>query len=184
MELKQTTKYFKVSLEKEQKDTLSFIQKIKDDGWFTPSTILVNCCPEYSSRLVQSVNHALSASNKHELLEQIDLQMPYPNCNQVWNPITKNYENFDTYLKNWINDNVYPNNFLFINSATLRGRNFNKLKLSLRSKLENESFRFASLYMQDDSVLTPDFYVEQFNKNEQGGLLFEWENPLNPNWDY
>jgi hypothetical protein len=30
--------------------------------------------------------------------------------------------------------------------------------------------------MQDDAVFTPDFYVEKFNKKEQGMLLFYWEN--------
>ncbi len=182
--MKKDNNYFRISFEKEQTDTFILIKKIREDGWFNSSTILVNCSPDYSSRLTQTVNHALSSSNKHELLEQLDLAMPYPNCNQVWNYITKCYENFDTYLKNWINDNIYPCNFLFIDSGTLRGKNFNKLKLSLRMKLENENFRFASLYVQDDSILTPDYYVEKFNKQQQGGLLFEWENPLNPNWDY
>jgi len=181
---KKENKFFKVSLEKEYNDTLTLMQKIMEDDWFTPSTILVNCSPDYSSRLTQALNHGLSILNRHELFEQMDLQMPYPNSNQVWNPITKSYETFDTYLKSWINENVYPCNFLFVDSGTLRGKNFNKLKLSLRSRLENENFRFASLYLQDDSILIPDYYVEKFNKQTQGGLLFQWENPLNPNWDY
>lgn len=182
--MKKENKYFEISFEKEHADTFILIDKIRKDNWFNSSTILVNCSPDYSSRLTQTINHALSNQNKHELFEQMDLCMPYPNCNQVWNAVTKCYENFDTYLKNWINDNIYPCNFLFIDSGTLRGKNFNKLKLSLRTKLENENFRFASLYVQDDSIITPDYYVEKFNKQQQGGLLFEWENPLNPNWDY
>jgi hypothetical protein len=181
---KKESKYFNISLEKEYNDTQTLIGKIRGDGWFSPSTIIVNCSPDYSSRLTQVLNHGLSDMNRHELYEQIDLAMPYPNCNQVWNNLTKNYEVFDTYLKNWINENVYPCNFLFVDSGTLRGKNFNKLKLSLRMRLENENFRFASLYVQDDSILIPDYYVETFNKQEQGGLLFHWENPLNPNWDY
>lgn len=177
-------KYFSISIEKEYRDTRTLITKIREDGWFNSSTIIVNCSPDYSSRLTMTVNHGLSNMNRNELFEQMDLQMPYPNTNQVWNPITKSYESYDSYLKNWINENVYPCNFLFIDSGTLRGKNFNKLKLSIRHKLENENFRFASLYVQDDAILIPDYYVEKFNKEEQGGLLFEWENPLNPNWDY
>lgn len=177
-------KYFRVSIEKEFNDTQKLIKLIKEDEWFKPSTILVNCSPDYSSRLTQSINHGLSFTNRNELLEQMDLAMPYPNSSQVWNPSTKSYDIYDTYLKNWINENVYPCNFLFIDSGVLRGRNFNKLKLSLRNKLENENFRFASLYVQDDSILIPDFFIEKFNKQEHGGLLFDWENPLNPNWDY
>lgn len=178
------SKYFKIDGIKEQLDTQYLIDQIKSDKWFTRSSIIVNCFPEYSSRLTQSLNHGLSSMNKHELFEQIDLQMPYPSYNQVWNNTTKNYETYDTYLKNWINDNIYPCNFLFVNAGTLSGKNFNKLKLSLRSKLENENFRFASLYVEDTSIIIPDYYVHQFNREKDGGLLFEWENPLNPNWNY
>lgn len=182
--MKENKFYFKISLEKEFNDTVKLVQKIKEDNWFDSSTIIVNCSPDYSSRLTQQVNHSLSVLNKHELFEQIDMQMPYPIGSQVWNPISKSYEIFDTYLKNWINENIFNCKFLFIDSGTLRGKNFNKVKLSLRNKLDNENFRFASLYVQDDSVFIPDYYVEKFNKQTQGGLLFEWENPLNPNWDY
>lgn len=177
-------KYFKVSLEKENADTDKLISKIKEDGWFDKSTILVNCSPDYSSRLTQTVNHHLSHINKNELFEVIDLQMPYPNSNQIWNPVTKSYEGFDTYLKNWVNENIFPCKFLFIDSGTLRGRNFNKVKLSVRPKLDNEYFRFASLYVQSSSIFKPDYYVEEFDRDTQGGLLFQWENMDNPNWDY
>ena len=177
-------KYFRISLEKEHKDSLLLVDKIKADGWLTPSTIIVNCSPDYSSRLTQLINHALSTMNKHDLFEQLDLQMPYPNTNQVWNNATKNYESFDTYLKWWVNENVYTTNYLFIDSGTLRGKNFTKLKLSIKSTLEYENFRFASLYLQDNSIFTPDYFIEKFNREKDGGLLFEWENPLNPNWDY
>lgn len=177
-------KFFFVSLDKERADSLELTKKIREGGWFNSSTILVNCSPDYSSYLTQMINHSLSDINKNELFEQMDLQMSYPNCNQVWNPITKSYDNFDTYLKNWVNQNVYPCNFLFIDSGTLRGKNFTKLRLSLRNRLEEGCFRFASLYVQDNSIFIPDYYIQLFNKERDGGLLFEWENPLNPNWDY
>ncbi len=178
------SKYFRVSLQKEEVDTDKLIQIIKEDGWFDRSTIIVNCSPEYSSRLSQTLNHRLSHMNKNELFEVIDLPMPLPNSNQVWNPITKTFDIFDPYLKKWCQDNVFSNKFLFVSVGTLRGKNFNKVKLSVRPHLDNEMFRFASLYVQDDSILVPDYYVEKFNKKEQGGLLFQWENMDNPNWDY
>lgn len=177
-------KYFKVSLEKEEKDTDKLITKIKEDGWIDKTTILVNCSPDYSSRLTQTINHRLSHLNKNELFEVVDLQMPYPNSNQIWNPVTKSYEVFDTYLKNWVNENIFTCKFLFIDSGTLRGKNFNKVKLSVRPKLDNENFRFATLYVQSSSIFKPDYYVEEFDRDTQGGLLFQWENMDNPNWDY
>lgn len=177
-------KYFKVSLEKEEKDTDKLITKIKEDGWIDKTTIRVNCSPDYSSRLTQTINHRLSHLNKNELFEVVDLQMPYPNSNQIWNPVTKSYEVFDTYLKNWVNENIFTCKFLFIDSGTLRGKNFNKVKLSVRPKLDNENFRFATLYVQSSSIFKPDYYVEEFDRDTQGGLLFQWENMDNPNWDY
>lgn len=175
---------FNISLTKEEEDTQSLIDIIKKDGWINSSTIIVNCSPEYSSRLSQTLNHQLSSLNKNELFEQMDFSTPYGTYSQVWNNLSKNYENFDTYLKNWIYDNIYPTQFLFVSAGVVGGRELNKLKLSLRGKLENELFRFASLYVQDDSVMTPDYYIQKFNKEQEGGLLFSWENPQNPNWDY
>lgn len=177
-------KYFRVSLGKEDEDTRALVKAIREDGWFDSSTIIVNCSPEYSSRLSQALNHRLSSMNKNELLEVIDLPMPYPNSSQVWNPVTKSYDGYDPYLKKWCQDNLYQCKFLFVSVGTLRGKNFNKIKLSVRPHLDNEYFRFASLYLQTGSILKPDYYVEEFDKEVQGGLLFEWENEKNPNWGY
>lgn len=182
--MKEKSKYFEISLEKERDDTASLLHMIKEDGWIDSSTIIVNCSPDYSSRLSQTINHQLSVINKNELLEQIELEMPYPNTNQIWNKQEKEYQSFDSYLKRWVATNIFTNKFLFVDAGTLRGKNFNKVKLSVRPRLENELFRFASLYIQDDSIFIPDYYIETFNKEKHGGLLFEWENPLNPNWDY
>jgi hypothetical protein len=38
--------------------------------------------------------------------------------------------------------------------------------------------------MQDDSKFTPDYYVEAFNFEKDGGLLFWWENEDNPFWPW
>ena len=167
-----------VSFEKEQSDLSLLSKAIMTDKWFTPSTIIVNCMPEYSSRLVQSMNHGFSHKNNNQLLEIMDLAMPYPSYSQVWNPLSKNYESFDTYLKNWINEYVYPTNFLFVDVVTDCGRAFNKIKLSLRTKLENEQFRFASLYVNKDSILKPDYFVETYEQRP----IFAWENYLNDNF--
>lgn len=177
-------KYFYISREKEQKDTETLISMIKEDKWFDNQTIIVNCSPDYSSRLVQDINHSLSSINKNDLLEVIDMQMPYPNSSQVWCPKDKEFQLFDYYLKNWIRDNLFFNKFLFVDSGTLRGKNFSKVRMCVKQNLDTEYFKFASLYVQSSSIFKPDFYVEEFDKEKDGGLLFNWENPKNPNWDY
>jgi hypothetical protein len=73
---------------------------------------------------------------------------------------------------------------LFFDTGVLRGKNFAKLKLSLKDRIEKERIRFACLYLQEESAFIPDYYVEKFSFEKQGGLIFEWENPLNPNWNY
>lgn len=178
-------KYFYISYEKELKDSILLIEKIKEEGWISPSTVLVNCSPDYSSRLVQLVNHKLSYLNGNEPFECIPLEMPYPTMSQIYNPCEGEYELFDKYLTEWTRKYITKgNNYLFINSGTLRGRNFTKVKLSIKTKLEYENYRFASLYLQSSSIFQPNYYVEEFDKEKQGGLLFEWENVNNPNWDY
>lgn len=174
---KKENNYFRVSVGKEWVDSYNLSNKIKDDKWMNPSTVIVNCLPEYSSRLTQTLNHLLSPINRNNLFEQIDMAVPLPAYSQVWNPITKNYEGFDTYLKSWINENVFSCNFLFVTNA-VSPKNFNKIKLSMRSKLDNEHFRFCSLYVPDDSTFLPDYYVQTYNNDKT--LVFEWENILNP----
>lgn len=178
-------KYFYITYEKERADTELLIQKLKESNWITTSMVIVNCSPDYSSTLTQSINHKLSTLNRNELFEVIDLPMPYPNMSQVWNSTDRIYQTFDKYLSDWTRSNIEPfTNYLFIDSGTLRGKNFNQTRASIKTKLQPENYRFASLYVQDDSIFTPDFYIEKFNKKTQGGLLFQWENANNPNWDY
>ncbi len=111
--------------------------------------------------------------------------MPYPNMSQVWDPVTEKYELYDTYLDKWIKKYVSTGSrFLFLESGVLRGKNFNKVKLCLRDKLERENYRFASLYLQSSSIFKPDYYVQEFDFEKDGGLLFWWENFENPNWNY
>ena len=178
-------KYFYVSYEKENVDSSKLINQIVDSKWMETDTFIINCSPDYSSRLCQLVNHKLSYLNDNELYEVIDLPMPYPIMSQVWDSFDREYYQFEKYLLEWVRRYISPNDrYLFIDSGTLRGKNFDKVKQAIRYKLTNDNCRFASLYLQSDSIFIPDFYVETFNKAIQGGLLFEWENVNNPNWDY
>lgn len=177
--------YFKISLEKEYNDTLKLVEIIKNEGWVDNNTVIVTCSPDYSSRLSMEVNHRLSHLNKNELYEQTILEMPYPNTTQIYNSQTHDYQLFDTYLFEWIKQQVYPSyKYLFIDSGTIRGKNFNKVKLCIRKELEPENYRFASLYMEKQSIFVPDYLVEIYDHTTQGGLLFHWENIDNPNWNY
>ena len=177
-----TNNFFFISSAKEQADSQKLVDIIKDDGWISRDTIIVNCFPNYSSRLVQYVNHKLSHLNKNELFEVINLEIPYPNTNQVWNGECKCIENYDSYLRNWVMDKIFTNKFLFVSSDMMEMRNFNKIKLSVKQLLGYENFRFATLYSEESSVV--DYCTERLNGEEQGRILFEWENSDNPNWNY
>lgn len=174
-------KYFFIPYEKEKLDTITLVNQIAKSDWIDKDVTIINCSPDYSSIVTQIVNHKLSYLNKNETFEIIDLPMPYPTMSQVWDNIDKEYYQFNKYLAEWVRRYIQKTaKYLFIDSGTLRGQNFTKVKNAIKGKLEPEQYRFASLYLHSDSIFEPDFYVEKFN----GGLLFEWENSNNPNWDY
>lgn len=168
----------KISFEKEIQDSKTLARLIGLDGWIDSDTLIVNCSPDYSSIMCQIVNHELSRTNKHELFDQLTMEMPYPNMSQVWNKETGEYETFDAYLNSWMKLYLNKNyKYLFLDSGCLRGKNFTKVKAYARGA----EIKFGCLYLQDTSIFTPDYFVEKFNIN-QGELIFEWENPKNPNW--
>lgn len=178
-------KYFYVSYEKENLDSTKLIKQMIDSNWVSKDTILINCSPDYSSRITQLVNHKLSYLNYNELFEVIDLEMPYPTMSQVWDRIEQEYHMYIKYLANWVHKHIRKDKqYLFIDSATCRGNNFAKVKAMINGRIDDDNYRFASIYLQSDSIFKPDYFTEVFNKSTQGGLLFEWENINNPNWDY
>lgn len=178
------SKFIHISPDKEQVDSAALIKLIQEDGWIKSSPTIVNCFPEYSSSLVQLLNHKLSHLNKNELFDILTLDMPYPNMSQVYNSKSGVYESFDRYLVDWVRENITSRiNFLFVYSKVITGRNLSKLKVALRPHIEPNQVRFASLYMHDYSIFKPDFVVEQFSK-DKGTVLFHWENSNNKNWKY
>lgn len=182
---KEIDNYFVIEPVKERGDIFKLSDIILNDRWVDKDTVLVNCSPDYTSITTQVLNHKLSVINKNELFPVINLEMPYPNMSQVWDPVTDKYELYDTYLDKWIKKYVSASSrFLFVESGVLRGKNFNKLKLCLRDKLDRENYRFCSLYLQSTSIFKPDYYVQEFDPQKDGGLLFWWENFENPNWNY
>jgi hypothetical protein len=170
------SKYFYVSYEKELIDSKNLIEKIKNSGWIKPEMIIVNCFPEYSSRLTQLVNHKISFLNKNELFEVVDLQMPYPNMAQVWNPCDRKYQGFYNYMTDWARTNLFSTNtYLFLST----GENLFPLRAFLKIKLGADDYKLGTIYPKVTDP-EPDFWVEKYEK----GLLFEWENMDNPNWGY
>lgn len=184
-EIVKNNKYFFVSYEKEVADSKKLVEQIAKSNWVSSNTIIVNCSPDYSSRVTQMVNHKLSYLNKNELYECIDLEMPYPIMSQIWNKTDKNFQLFDNYLLDWVRTHISSQfDYLFIDAGTIRGKNFTKVRNAIKNKLELPTFRFASLYVEEESIFHPDYFVEKYDRYSQGGLLFEWENVDNPNWDY
>lgn len=173
---------YHISYVKERFDTMKLVEIIEKDSWIDSNTILVTCSPDYSSNVSQILNHKLSYLNRNELYENIPLEMPYPIMSQVWDRETSEVIGWDRYLLQWVNKYINPTfKYLFIDSATLRGKNFSRVNSVVKTKAD---VKFASLYLQDDSIFIPDYYVEKFSKEKKGGLIFEWENSDNPNWNY
>lgn len=171
-----------VSFSKEINDSLILARMIEEDGWVDDNTIIVCCSPDYSSITCQILNHALSNSNDGELLAQVYMEMPYPTMNQIWNTSSKEYELFDKYVVNFVSSLDKNYKYLLVDSATLRGKNFTRARQCMNARSLDS--RYASVYLQDDSIFIPDYYVEKFSKTEDGGIVFQWESPLNKNWDY
>lgn len=170
-----------ITLTKEIKDIQRLSKLIREDAWLSSSTILVNCSPDYSSILCQVLNHSLSTENENELYEQITMEMPYPTMSQVWDKDSREYLPFDRYLSNWVRSISSSYSYLFLDSGCLRGKNFSKVKSLIKDRLSPSQYRFACLYLEEGSIFLPDYYVEKVDKDS---LIFEWENPLNPNWNY
>ena len=172
--------YFKIGYEKELQDTIALASQIEQEGWVDSDTVIVTCSPEYSSIVCQLLNHKLSPLNNNEPFEIDFLEMPYPREEKLDVEQYK-YECRHLAGKHMHNKGV---KLLLVDSGVLRGSNFTTLKEELSYYFKPNQLRFASLYMQDDSKFIPDYYVEAFNFNKDGGLLFWWENEDNPFWPW
>jgi hypothetical protein len=160
---------------RELSDSNYLIQELINSNWMDKNVILVNCSPQYSSRLTQLINHKTSYLAGNQLYEQINLELPTEIQGQIWSYDEKEYLPFDRYLNDWIRKHIIPSNskYLFITNTIFTGRNLNKVRLLIKSKLELEDYRFLSLYSHESSVLKPDFCIKKFNNDPP---VFFWEN--------
>jgi hypothetical protein len=156
-------KYFKINRLKEKRDINVLIELLRPI--VKKNTIIVNCSPDYSSIISQQIIHAYFDNP----LQMVNFEMPFPKTpfEQLYPKICADFA-----------INLCPTNeYIFIDSGVLRGKNYSTLDYSMFiHALKDIKYTFASLYVQDNAVFTPQFYVETFNKKKQGMLLFWWEN--------
>lgn len=160
-------------------DTLKLIEKIDKDNWVDSSTVIVCCSPEYSSILAQIINHKLSHRNNNVPFDMDFLEMPYPG-QQLYDD-DQYVDDAEAFGRKYVNTH---RKLLFIDSGVLRGRNFTTLDNVMEEFVGPNERKYACLYKQSDSIFEPDYYVEEFNFSEQGGLTFWWENNDNPYWGW
>ncbi len=169
VETKTKNSFFYISHGKELFDNLSLIEMIKQSGIIRENTVLVNCNPDYSSSLVQLVNHKLSYLNNNELFERIDLEVPQEGMSQVWNRVDQEYQAFGAYSSDWVRRNIVEDySYVFISSFVTNFRHYR----NLQSILAGKKVAFATTYLEEGSDWKPTFHVEQFKKP----ILFEWQN--------
>lgn len=168
--------YHRVSYPDEKLGSDTLINKITETNWLKPDTILVNCFPEYSSRLTYLLTHKLSYLNNNELYEVVDLKMPYRTMVQVWDSDDMTYKMYGNYLADWIRKNIHSSQrYLFV--ALDAFNPFQKLKSILKGKIESENIRFATMFKPQESNFLPDIFAHEY----EGILLLQWENIDNPN---
>lgn len=166
-------KYYRISYRDEEIITDRLIDQIISSDWVRAETILVNCFPEYSSRLTYTLAHKLSFLNGNEPFEVMDLKMPYQTMVQVWDG--QNYTMYPKYLLQRTWDFKTNERYLFIGADAYEA--FLKLKVLMRTRFDKENYRIATLFKPKDSNFLPDHFAQEY----EGKLLFQWENMDNPN---
>lgn len=171
--------YFFIDREKEQKNFEALAKILEQSGTLDSPTVIIVCSPEYSSAVCQYLSHRLSHLNNNIPLDLDFLEMPYPNDVRL---TKEQYLGLLTHLGEKYRST--GKKLLLIDSGCLRGTNFALAQQELTKYLLPEDVKFASTYKQSGSIFEPDFYVESFDFEKDGGLLFWWENINNPLWPW
>lgn len=170
---------FYIKPTKEYFDILKLIEKIDGEDWVDTSTVIVVCSPEYSSGLSQILNHKLSYRNNHIPFDMDFLEMPYPGQQEYSED--QFIDDAEELGKKYVNTH---HKLLFIDSGVLRGRNFTILDNIMEEYIGPSDRKYACLYKQSGSVFEPNYYVQEFNFENDGGLTFWWEDQNNPYWGW
>jgi hypothetical protein len=174
--MRKTNQGYFVSGTEELAAIFTLINQIKLDQWLDGTTILVNCAPQFTSITAQHLNHALSAANNLQLFEVLNLELPTTVQSQVWNAETAEYLSFDKYLIQWIYKYIAPHQkYLFISNVAEPV--LSKVRSRVKIKLEDERFRFATVY-KPAGGFKADYNVAEYDP-EHGLPVFHWEHPGN-----
>ena len=171
--------YFTVDAQKEHQDMELLARQLEKANIIDPNTVIVVCSPEYSSIVCQFLSHRLSYLNGNIPLDLDTLEMPYPNDPDLTPEV---FEDLVTQLG--LSYLGSDRNLLLVDSGCLRGRNYTVVREILTKYIPAEKLIFACLYKQDDSIFEPNYYIDTFNFEQDGGLLFWWENINNPLWPW
>lgn len=172
---------FFINQQKETEDINILIDMLKQDKWVTEgqAPVIVVCSPEYSSTICLLLSHKLSYLNNYVPLDLEFIDMPYPGGEDL----TK--EDYIAHLNDFgFKFQSVNKKLLFIDSGVLRGKNFTILKEELEKYIDTSLMKFGCLYKQSDSIFSPDFCVQTFDFELDGGLTFWWEDPKNPYWGW
>ena len=170
---------FYIDVEKEIHDIGILCGMIEQDGWVDGDTTIVVCSPEYSSIICQIMSHNLSHLRAHVPLELDFLDMPYPGQQGLSD--TQYEQSIHTFAEKYKNKLT---KLLFVDSGVLRGQNYTTLKSVMSRYVHSTLMKFSCLYVQSDAIIEPDYHVERFNFDQDGGLTFWWEDPENPYWGW
>lgn len=155
-------RYFRIEKRKEERDIRTLVRLLKPH--IRKEVVIVNCSPEYSGIISQRLVHAYFDNP----LEMLCFDMPFPGSD---------FElTYVQYCKEFVSSLDSEKYYIFVDSGVLRGKNFETLSLELQLSSKGLKYIFASLYVQDDSIFTPHVYVEKFSRENDGMLLFWWEN--------
>jgi len=173
------SRYFYINHEKEISDIDILSSRIIKDGWVDKKTLIVVCSPEYSSLMCQVMNHQICKLTRNVPLDMISLDMPYAGGEEF------DYMEYNQALCE-LGEKLHGTDkkALLVDSGVLRGMNFTIASRVLSRYTHSQQVKYACLYKQSTSVFNPDYYVEEFDFVKDGGLLFWWENPNIPYWNY
>ena len=161
------TNQFYITPQKEYRDIHNLIVIIEKSNWVDSNTVIVACSPEYSSGMSQIINHKLSHFNNYVPFDMDFLEMPYPGQELYSNE--QYVDDLEDFGRKYVNTDK---KLLFIDSGVLRGKNFTTLDNVMEEYLKPYQKKYATLYKQSNSIFEPDYLVQEFDFNKDGGLTF------------
>lgn len=168
----QNEEMFYVRFKKHFIDSEALADKIIKEEWVDDYTNIVVCAPAYSSITAQIVNHKLSNIN-NQLLPSILLEIPQSNMSQVWNPLERQFQTFDIYMKTWLPQLETWQKYLFLFCSIEQDKYINTISRLVKIRVPAENIRVACLYKHVECKFLPDIEVQEYKQDK---IIFQWEN--------